>query len=124
MLAEDLSDYLFARSTGHFASLRALINRGCLRAIRAGAEPEQGVDEHDEERRRRRSGPPSAGVGLITWSAQRIPLTVAPHPGEALDSWLERLRAPAARTRSICLITNSLGHDEMTCPASGASSRT
>lgn len=38
MLAEDLSDYLFARSTGHFASLMALINRGCLRAIRSGHE--------------------------------------------------------------------------------------
>ncbi|MER0478620.1 hypothetical protein ABR737_09775 [Streptomyces sp. Edi2] len=38
MLAEDLSDYLFARSTGHFASLMALINRSCLRAIRTGAE--------------------------------------------------------------------------------------
>ncbi|WP_282793077.1 hypothetical protein [Streptomyces sp. CC224B] len=38
MLAEDLSDYLFARSTGHFASLMSLINRGCLRAIRSGHE--------------------------------------------------------------------------------------
>ncbi|WP_262506049.1 hypothetical protein [Streptomyces sp. TRM68367] len=38
MLARDLSDYLFARSTGHFASLMALINRGCLRAIRSGHE--------------------------------------------------------------------------------------
>lgn len=38
MLAEDLSDYLYARSTGHFASLMALINRGCLRAIRTGHE--------------------------------------------------------------------------------------
>ncbi|MFB7149420.1 AAA family ATPase [Streptomyces sp. NPDC002248] len=38
MLAGDLSDYLFARSTGHFASLMALINRGCLRAIRSGHE--------------------------------------------------------------------------------------
>ncbi len=38
MLAEDLSDYLFARSTGHFASLMSLINRGCLRAIRGGHE--------------------------------------------------------------------------------------
>ncbi|MFJ7773372.1 AAA family ATPase [Streptomyces sp. NPDC097107] len=38
MLAQDLSDYLFARSTGHFASLMALINRGCLRAIRSGHE--------------------------------------------------------------------------------------
>lgn len=38
MLADDLSDYLYARSTGHFASLMALINRGCLRAIRSGQE--------------------------------------------------------------------------------------
>ncbi|MGW3558118.1 ATP-binding protein [Streptomyces sp. NPDC000963] len=38
MLARDLSDYLYARSTGHFASLMALINRGCLRAIRSGHE--------------------------------------------------------------------------------------
>ncbi|MFJ6141772.1 ATP-binding protein [Kitasatospora sp. NPDC092286] len=38
MLADDLSDYLYARSTGHFASLMALINRGCLRAIRSGRE--------------------------------------------------------------------------------------
>uniref|UniRef100_UPI003F4946F6 ATP-binding protein n=1 Tax=Nonomuraea sp. CA-252377 TaxID=3240003 RepID=UPI003F4946F6 len=38
MLAHDLSDYLYARSTGHFASLMALINRGCLRAIRNGRE--------------------------------------------------------------------------------------
>lgn len=38
MLAEDLSDYLYARSTGHFASLMSLINRGCLRAIRSGHE--------------------------------------------------------------------------------------
>ncbi|WP_256639427.1 ATP-binding protein [Streptomyces murinus] len=38
MIAEDLSDYLYARSTGHFASLMALINRGCLRAVRSGHE--------------------------------------------------------------------------------------
>ncbi|MEU9273897.1 ATP-binding protein, partial [Streptomyces sp. NPDC048341] len=38
MLADDLSDELYARSTGHFASLMALINRGCLRAIRSGHE--------------------------------------------------------------------------------------
>ncbi|HCU91575.1 MAG TPA: hypothetical protein DHU96_01975 [Actinobacteria bacterium] len=38
MLADGLADYLFARSTGHFASLMALISRGCLRAIRIGAE--------------------------------------------------------------------------------------
>ncbi|MEU6404171.1 hypothetical protein [Streptomyces sp. NPDC046985] len=38
MLADDLSDYLFARSTGHIGSLMTLINRGCQRAVRTGAE--------------------------------------------------------------------------------------
>jgi hypothetical protein len=38
MLADDLSDYLFARSTGHFASLMSLIGRGCYRAVKNGAE--------------------------------------------------------------------------------------
>ncbi len=31
MIAHELSDYLFARSTGHFASLMTLITRGCSR---------------------------------------------------------------------------------------------
>ncbi|MFF6780979.1 hypothetical protein [Streptomyces sp. NPDC012510] len=38
MLADDLSDYLFARSTGHIGSLMTLNNRGCQRAVRTGAE--------------------------------------------------------------------------------------
>ncbi|MFJ6438457.1 TniB family NTP-binding protein [Streptomyces sp. NPDC091416] len=38
MLADDLSDYLFARSTGHIGSLMTLVNRGCQRAQRTGAE--------------------------------------------------------------------------------------
>ncbi|MEU4360354.1 ATP-binding protein [Promicromonospora sp. NPDC023987] len=38
MLSEDLSDYLFARSSGHFASLMSLIGRGCYRAIKTGTE--------------------------------------------------------------------------------------
>lgn len=38
MLADDLSDYLFARSTGHIGSLMTLINRGCHRAVRTGTE--------------------------------------------------------------------------------------
>jgi hypothetical protein len=38
MLADDLSDYLFARSTGHIGSLMTLINRSCQRAVRTGAE--------------------------------------------------------------------------------------
>ncbi len=38
MLAEELSDYLFARSTGHIGSLMDLLNRGAARTIRTGAE--------------------------------------------------------------------------------------
>ncbi|MFE6398109.1 TniB family NTP-binding protein [Streptomyces alboflavus] len=38
MLADELSDYLFARSTGHIGSLMTLINRGCQRAARSEAE--------------------------------------------------------------------------------------
>lgn len=38
MLAVDLSDYLFIRSTGHIGSLMELIRRGCAKAIRTGAE--------------------------------------------------------------------------------------
>ena len=38
MIARDLADYLFARSSGHFASLMSLISRGCYRAARTGAE--------------------------------------------------------------------------------------
>jgi hypothetical protein len=38
MLADHLADYLYARSSGHFASLMTLISRGCWRAIHTGAE--------------------------------------------------------------------------------------
>ncbi|MFC7219405.1 AAA family ATPase [Streptomyces polyrhachis] len=38
MIADELSDYLFARSTGHIGSLMTLINRGCQRAVRTGVE--------------------------------------------------------------------------------------
>ena len=38
MLADDLSDYLYVRTTGHIGSLMELIRRGCTRAIRTGAE--------------------------------------------------------------------------------------
>jgi hypothetical protein len=38
MVADDLAGYLFARSTGHFASLMTLIARGCRRAVRTGTE--------------------------------------------------------------------------------------
>lgn len=38
MVVRDLSDYLFARSTGHFASLMSLVSRGCYRAVKTGTE--------------------------------------------------------------------------------------
>jgi hypothetical protein len=38
VLAENLSDYLFTRSTGHFASLMSLLARGCYRAVKTGTE--------------------------------------------------------------------------------------
>jgi hypothetical protein len=38
MAADDLAGYLFARSSGHFASLMTLIARGCRRAVRDGTE--------------------------------------------------------------------------------------
>jgi AAA domain len=38
MVATDLANYLFARSSGNFASLMTLIVRGCHRAIRTGEE--------------------------------------------------------------------------------------
>lgn len=38
MLADELSDYLYCRSSGHIGSLMTLINRGCQRAARTGAE--------------------------------------------------------------------------------------
>jgi len=38
MLADVLGDYLYARSTGHFASLMTLITRGCHRAVKTGTE--------------------------------------------------------------------------------------
>lgn len=38
ILARDLADYLFARCSGHFASLMSLISRGCYRAVKTGVE--------------------------------------------------------------------------------------
>jgi hypothetical protein len=38
MVADELANYLYARSTGHFASLMTLIARGCHHAIKTGEE--------------------------------------------------------------------------------------
>jgi AAA domain len=47
MLADDLSDYLYIRTTGHIGSLMTLVNRGCQRAVRTGAERlDQGLLDH------------------------------------------------------------------------------
>lgn len=38
MIAGDLPEYLFARSTGHFTSLMSMISRGCYRTVKTGSE--------------------------------------------------------------------------------------
>ncbi len=38
MLSEELSDYLYVRSTGHIGSLMSLICQGCEEAMRSGTE--------------------------------------------------------------------------------------
>lgn len=38
MIADNLAGYLYARSSGHFASLMTLISRGCHRAVTTGRE--------------------------------------------------------------------------------------
>jgi AAA domain len=72
MLAEELSDYLFARSSGHFASLMSLIARGCYRAVKTGAEQlttdlldQVRIDEAAEKARHSLQAAISAG-GLST----------------------------------------------------------
>ena len=88
MIAGDLTEYLFARSTGHFASLMSLISRGCYRAVRTGAESltaglldEVRIDQAAEDARgqlqaattRTRQPPARPGTG-----------TSAPAAGEAM----------------------------------------
>ena len=70
MIARDLAEYLFTRSSGHFASLMSLVSRGCYRAIRTGAESltaglldEVRIDQAAEDARSQvqaaiRAGPP------------------------------------------------------------------
>src|SRR5262247_955510 len=38
MIADELCDYLYARSSGYIGSPMTLINRGCRRAVRSGEE--------------------------------------------------------------------------------------
>lgn len=86
MIADDLTEYLFARSSGHFASLMSLISRGCYRAVRTGAESltaglldEVRIDQAAEDAR----GQLQAAIG--TWQPAARPDTraSAPAAGEA-----------------------------------------
>ncbi|MEV0784677.1 TniB family NTP-binding protein [Streptomyces sp. NPDC050423] len=94
MIADELSDYLFARSTGHIGSLMTLINRGCQRAVRTGVERldkkllNQVKNDSASEQARgscsRRSTPAGWSAGQEAGPRER-----APHPGHP--------RPPAAR---------------------------
>lgn len=98
MLADELSDYLFARSTGHIGSL-TLINRGCQRAVRTGAERldrdllDRVENDAASEKGRQRSilaaSPP--GSARLDDRGAHVADRVAPIDGEALDSWLEAI---------------------------------
>lgn len=83
MLADRLGDYLYARSTGHFASLMTLINRGCWRAIHTGSERLTGelLDEvrNDEGAERARQELAAAFErGLLTTRADTAGATAVP----------------------------------------------
>ncbi|WP_058041263.1 AAA family ATPase [Streptomyces roseifaciens] len=81
MLADDLSGYLFARSTGHIGSLMTLINRGCQRAMRTGAERLHqdlldGVKNDEASERARRELEAALRSGRLTSrSGSRRPVT-------------------------------------------------
>jgi hypothetical protein len=68
MIASELAGYLFARSSGHFASLMSLVSRGCYRAVRTGAESltaglldEVRIDQAAEDARGRLQAASGAG---------------------------------------------------------------
>jgi hypothetical protein len=69
MVADELSDYLYARSSGHIGSLMTLITRGCYRAVRSGEEhltsqllDQVPNDEAAEQARQELTGAISAGL--------------------------------------------------------------
>lgn len=78
MIADDLADYLFARSTGHIGSLMTLIARGCHRAIRTGQErlsvPLLDQVRNDEAAERARVELAAAmDAGMLSATSGRIP---------------------------------------------------
>jgi len=87
MIAGDLTEYLFARSTGHFASLMSLISRGCYRAVKTGAESltaslldEVRIDQAAEDAR----GQLQAAIGTGQPAARPGIRASAPPAGEAM----------------------------------------
>ena len=86
MIAGDLAEYLFARSTGHFASLMSLISRGCYRAVKTGAESLTAslldavrIDQAAEDAR----GQLQAAIGTGRSAARPGTRASAPAAGEA-----------------------------------------
>jgi hypothetical protein len=87
MIAGDLAGYLFARSTGHFASLMSLISRGSYRAVKTGAESlttalldEVRIDQAAEDAR----GQLHAAIGTRQPAARPGIRASAPAAGEAM----------------------------------------
>jgi hypothetical protein len=87
MIAGDLTEYLFARSTGHFASLMSLISRGCYRAVRTGAESLTAglldavrIDQAAEDAR----GQLQAAIGTGQLTARSDTRASAPVAGKAM----------------------------------------
>jgi hypothetical protein len=87
MIAGDLTEYLFARSTGHFASLLSLISRGCYRAVKTGAESltaslldQVRIDQAAEDAR----GQLQAAIGTGQPAARPGTRASAPTAGEAV----------------------------------------
>jgi hypothetical protein len=84
MVADELPDYLYDRSTGHFASLMTLITRGCLRAMRSDVAHQPWVSWGVLADRRRLGHPRQ----VTNWACGQIPIRLPPLPGDALDSWI------------------------------------
>jgi hypothetical protein len=79
-LARDLADYLYIRSTGHFASLMTFITRGCRRAITSGAERLSedllnGIRNDEAAEAARRELQAASDHGLLSASSRPKPAT-------------------------------------------------
>jgi len=114
MIARDLAEYVFTRSSGHFASLMSLVSRGCYRAVRTGAESLTAavldavrIDQAAEDARGQLRAAIEAGVPPAPARAGatgrrrpgergmtvRLPFTLTPLDGEPLEVWLHAYAA-------------------------------